>query len=154
MGTPRRIGTVAAILVGVLLLAASGVGAVAVLSKLPDLRLTRTPAPVSVSPAFAAEVEARTRSADPARGKELHVQYGCSACHGPAYSTGPQLPGTGSRAATRRDGYSAPVYLYESIVSPNAFVVKDYPAGVMPQNFQPAIPEDQLYDLIAWLLTQ
>jgi hypothetical protein len=33
-------------------------------------------------------------------------------------------------------------------------VVKDYPAGVMPQNFQQAIPEDQLYDLIAWLLTQ
>jgi hypothetical protein len=79
MGTPRRTGTVAAILVGALLLAASGVGAIAVLSKLPDLRLTRIPAPVSGSPTFAAEVEARTRSADPARGKELHwrrLSYG------------------------------------------------------------------------------
>jgi hypothetical protein len=114
-----------------------------------------TPDQAADPPAWAAEVESRVHSADPSQGEALYRQYGCEVCHGTPNGTGPYVVGTGARAAIRRaPGYSAAEYLYESIIDPNTYVVPNYPAGVMPQNFRSVIPEDQLLTLTAWLLTQ
>jgi len=131
-------------------------GAISVFSILPPLNPNTTPTAVLVNtPSFdAALVEANVSRANPARGSALFSEYGCSACHGVPNGTGPYVQGLDQRAATRRPGYSAAVYLYESITDPNAFIVPNYPANVMPQNFKAIIPPDSLYDLIAWLLTQ
>jgi cytochrome c2 len=106
------------------------------------------------APPFAADVEARVKEADPSQGEALFQKYSCDACHGHENSTGPYVVGLGTRAATRRPGYSAAAYIYESIANPTAFTVPEFPAGVMPQNFKQIIPEDALFNLIAWLLTK
>ena len=46
------------------------------------------------------------------------------------------------------------MYIYTSIIDPNAFVVPGFPAGVMPQNFKDTIPQNELADLVAYLLAQ
>ncbi len=129
------------------------VGAVGVLPQLPGQSLA-TPTGNATPPPFAADVETRVRNASPDAGSTLFAQYGCMRCHGTASSPGPYFVGIGQRAATRRPGYSAAAYIYESITSPNAYVVPGYPAGLMPQNLKEQIPENQIYTLIAWLLTQ
>jgi cytochrome c oxidase subunit 2 len=150
---PRLAGLV--IVIGLLLVAFSAVLAVAALSHIPDQNALMTPALVSGTPDFAAQVEARVTAADPSRGQALFETYGCSACHALTENKiGPALGGIGQRAATRRPNYSAVAYLYESITSPNAFVVEGFPAGVMPQNFKALIPESDRYALIAWLLSK
>jgi mono/diheme cytochrome c family protein len=102
-----------------------------------------------------ADLTARVAQADPARGQLLYTQYGCIGCHGTAVNgPAPYIGGTGSRAATRRAGYSATAYLYESITNPNAFIVQGYPTGLMPQNFKQTIPESDLLNLIAYIAGQ
>src|SRR5438067_9894644 len=59
---------------------------------------------------FAADVEARVRTADPSQGEVLFLKYNCDACHGHEDSTGPYVIGLGTRAGTRRPGYSAAAY--------------------------------------------
>lgn len=145
--------SVPVMLIGLILVVASVAALVLVLQDLPDQKALMTPEAVEGAPAWAADVEAKVAAADPTQGSVLFQKYGCIACHGPS-NTGPGLLGLGKRAATRRPGYSAPVYLYESITEPNAFVVPDYPAGVMVQNFKASVPEEDLYTLVAWLLKQ
>ncbi len=130
------------------------ISAIGVLRTIPA-RPPAVPGDASSPPIWAVDVEARVRSADPSQGATLYRQYGCETCHGIANGAGPYVVGTGQRAAIRRAPvYSAAVYLYESITDPNAYVVPGYPANVMPQNFKALIPEDQLYTLVAWLLTR
>lgn len=131
-------------------------GALSVLQGVPNPTqiAASASAPAVGIPDFAADVEAHVRSADPSKGAALFQQYGCVGCHGTKDGVAPYVVGVGKRAATRRPGYSAAAYLYESITNPNAFVVPTYPSSVMPQNFKATIPDDQLYTLIAWLLTQ
>ncbi|HRE49742.1 MAG TPA: hypothetical protein PLD47_18610 [Aggregatilineales bacterium] len=129
--------------------------AVSVFGEVSAQRSTlRGAAPIN-APSFAAEVEERVARADPKRGDAFFKQYACSACHLVDRNlVGPMIIGMGERAASRRPNYSAAAYLYEAIVAPNAYVVKDFAAGVMLQNFKETIPESALYDLIAWLITQ
>jgi len=94
---------------------------------------------------------------DPAKGKALFTGLaGCSACHdfqSGIQIVGPSLKGVATRAATRKPPMSAVDYLRESIMTPNAFVVKGFPSGVMPQNFAQQFSPKQINDLIAFLLT-
>ena len=81
---------------------------------------------------------------------------GCSACHSlqPGVKlVGPSLAGVGERAATRKAEYAAEPYLYESIVYPSAYVVEGFQSGIMPANFRQRLSEQQLADLVAFLLT-
>ena len=48
---------------------------------------------------------------------------------------------------------SSGLYLYNSIVHPNDYVVEGYPAGVMLQIFG-NLPAQDIADLISFLLTQ
>lgn len=150
--TPRTAGLV--IVLALIITVLSLIGTAGALVSIPELRLTQTPHAAIGTPENATDIQARVKSADVVRGQALYAQYGCAGCHGIENGAGPYVVGTGVRAETRREGYSPAVYLYESITNPNALVVTDYPAGVMPQHFRSVLSEQDLYDIIAWLLTQ
>ena len=67
---------------------------------------------------------------------------------------GPSFYGIADRAGERVPGLTAEEYLHQSIVEPNAFVVPGYPSGQMIQNFGQILTEEQIQDLIAFLMTQ
>jgi len=82
---------------------------------------------------------------------------GCVACHAlqkDVRIVGPSLAGVAGRAASRKPGYSAQLYLYESITRPNAYVVSGFPSGLMPPDFRSRLRPQDLSDLISFLLTE
>jgi cytochrome c oxidase subunit 2 len=94
------------------------------------------------------------RAGDAAAGKALFESQGCSACHtfAPAGSngtTGPDLDHLAADAQKANRG-SLQKYTTESIVDPGAYVVPNYPNGVMPGNFG-ALGQKKIADLVAFL---
>ncbi len=77
----------------------------------------------------------------------------CSACHGAQDGAGPAVTGIAERAATRVDGMTAADYLHESIVDPSAYVVEGF-ADIMPKTFAQQFSDQEINDLVAYLLTQ
>ncbi len=59
----------------------------------------------------------------------------------------------GERAATRVDDMTAEEYLHESIVDPSAYVVDGF-ADIMPKSFADQFSDQELNDLVAYILTQ
>lgn len=95
-------------------------------------------------------------AADPERGRELTVQYGCTACHSldeGVNVVGPSWYSLGALAATRVPDESAAFYLYHSIVQPNQHVVEGFLPNLMPQSYQEQLSEQDLADMIQYLLT-
>jgi mono/diheme cytochrome c family protein len=97
------------------------------------------------------------------RGQAVYTQNACGACHTlgslSAGMAAPNLTQIGTTAATRVEGLSAEEYLLQSILDPNTFVVPDCPSApcapnVMPQNFGETLSDEQLSDLVAFLLAQ
>jgi cytochrome c oxidase subunit 2 len=105
-------------------------------------------------------------SADPVeRGARWAQQYGCLACHsvdgsktnanGVAY-LGPTWQGIFGEQATMADGTVVTVdeaYLRESIINPGKLIVQGYPANIMPANFSAQLTEEQIQDLIAYIMS-
>jgi mono/diheme cytochrome c family protein len=96
--------------------------------------------------------------ADPlARGKQVFLDSGCGGCHTieglSAGTVGPNLTQIGTVAETRVPGTSADDYLHTSIVDPSAHVVEGFPDNVMPKTFESLLSEEQLSDLVAFLLS-
>lgn len=97
---------------------------------------------------------------DAANGEQLLKQAmigsqpSCITCHSLDGSrlVGPTLQGIGTRAGKEVAGKSAEEYLRESIIDPNAHVVKEYSPGVM-QSYEKELSDQQLADLVAYLLT-
>jgi nitric oxide reductase subunit C len=111
-----------------------------------------------------AEEGAATAGGDAARGEELYNQTtigtasapGCNTCHSREEGVvlvGPSHAGVATRAATYVEGQSAEEYLRESIVSPNSHIVDGFVAGVMYQNYGEDLTEQEIDDLVAYLLT-
>ena len=123
----------------------------------PPPAATATPAFAPDSPeALQAELAALPPG-DAAAGKGDFTAVGCVACHSLAKDVrivGPSLAGVATRAASRKPGYSAQLYLYESITRPGAYVVAGFPNGLMPQDFKTRLRPKDLADLIAFLLTE
>lgn len=99
---------------------------------------------------------------DPEAGKALFHQTSireapaCSTCHSIESGkviVGPSLAGIASRAGERKAGMSAEAYLRESILDPNAYVVEGFSEGVMFQKFKDVLTEEEINDLVAYLLT-
>lgn len=141
-----------------------------------DINPPTLPAPTSIlsvpteaptSEAAAAEPTASaaidpTTIGDPAAGQALFNQmvsqanFSCSNCHHPDSDqrlVGPGLQGVAQRAAQDHPGMTADEYLHTSIVEPNNFVVEGYPENLMPQVYAEALTEEQINNLVAYLLT-
>jgi mono/diheme cytochrome c family protein len=100
---------------------------------------------------------------NPARGEALANSQGCVACHistptGPAWGATASEPAIAQRASTRFQqadytgtAVTAEQYLFESIVLPNIHLVAGF-APIMPDNYGQTLTEQDLADLIAYLL--
>ena len=100
--------------------------------------------------------------ADPAagerlfKGETLGTNTGCQVCHSlePGKRlVGPSLAGVATRAATSVPGLTAEEYLHQSIVNPTAHVVEGFPANQMPPNFGQTLKDEQISDIVAFLMT-
>lgn len=102
---------------------------------------------------------------DPVNGEALGVSLGCTACHvaaevGPAWPAKDGEPGVGTRAEQRivDPGYTGQAttpeqYLFESIVNTNDYIVAGFAANIMPNNYAIQLTDQDMADLIAYLLT-
>lgn len=93
---------------------------------------------------------------NPANGEQVSVAAGCVGCHRLDDSNtivAPTWVNVASTAITRVSGESPALYLYTSIVAPNAHVVSGYNAGVMPQTYQDTLSSQDIVDIVAYLLT-
>lgn len=102
---------------------------------------------------------------DSKTGETLYeITYGCAACHGSKDVVDSNLVGPWGgawidTAASRKSGYTAADYLYESILLPSAFIAPECPTGpcvgppsMMPANFGQRISPQDMADLLAYLL--
>ncbi|MFQ5398294.1 MAG: c-type cytochrome [Anaerolineae bacterium] len=101
---------------------------------------------------------------DASRGEQLYTQTtigsasapGCVTCHSlepDVVLVGPSHNGIGARAETAVPGLSAADYLEQSIREPNAHVTDGFTAGVMYQNYANELSDQEIADLVAFLLT-
>jgi cytochrome c oxidase subunit 2 len=79
---------------------------------------------------------------------------GCGGCHtltkaGTKGTVGPNLDNIAADAKTA--GESVPDYVRESIVDPNKYIVKGFPANVMPGNFGTSLSKKDLDALVAYV---
>ena len=95
--------------------------------------------------------------------EDVVLNAGCGACHkigslGEAHKVGPDLSAIGAIAATRITGMTAEIYLRQSILDPNAFIVPDCPNGpcianIMPRDYETRLSSQQIDTMVAYLLT-
>ncbi len=96
---------------------------------------------------------------DPQAGEQVFDNVAapaCGLCHSlqPEQTlVGPSLAGIAAEAGQMVSGQSAEEYLRNSIVDPDAFVVEGFQAGIMPSNYGSQLSEEQITDLVAYLLT-
>ena len=104
---------------------------------------------------------------DAQAGEELYSQTsigstpGCITCHSVEPTDDPLQPspvgpshyGVADRAGDYTENQSAEEYLRESIVEPDAHIVGGFTAGVMYQNYADDLTEQQIDDLVAYLMT-
>jgi len=112
-----------------------------------------TSTPISAA-SYSARVNALLRIGQPEDAEAVIETFGCPACHrvGAQNGVAPSWVGIAARAGTRRPPLSAAEYVYESIVNPSAYVVSGY-SDIMPKDFGQRLSDQQLADLIAYLLT-
>ena len=88
------------------------------------------------------------------QGQQLFTQNGCSTCHLLAeQGRCPILKNIYNKPVELADGRTViadDAYLRESILEPNAKIVKGYDANVMP-NFQGQLSEENVIQLIAYI---
>ncbi|MCY4248531.1 MAG: cytochrome c, partial [Chloroflexi bacterium] len=96
----------------------------------------------------------------PATGELLYdAEFGCTDCHRDGASA-PDTVGTVTRVRTERlvlpqfADYTVEQYLVESITRPGDYIVDGYSSGLMPANFGARMTDQQLADIVAYLLTQ
>jgi mono/diheme cytochrome c family protein len=84
-------------------------------------------------------------------GAQVFANNGCGGCHTLAAAQSGGV--TGPNLDEALPGQSAGM-VEESIVDPNAQIVKGYPANVMPQNFGETLSKKELEDLVQYLLQE
>lgn len=85
----------------------------------------------------------------------------CSDCHKadePIPGLGPYLYGIATVAGSRVEGLTAEEYLYQSIVEPGAHIAppqtdQPWPEELMPRDWSSALTEQDIWDIVAYLLT-
>ncbi|MCY3979050.1 MAG: c-type cytochrome [Chloroflexi bacterium] len=93
-------------------------------------------------------------------GADLYdAEFGCTDCHRGGASA-PDTIGALSRIQNERltapgfEGYTVEQYIVESITRPGDYVVEGYSSGLMPVNFGLRMTDQQLADIVAFLMTQ
>ncbi len=96
---------------------------------------------------------------DVARGAALFDQpvngaAACSACHaaGTERRAGPPLAGYGQSAGARVPDEDPAEYTFYSIIRPSRYVVRGY-SNTMPSDYDKRLSQQQIADLIAYLLS-
>jgi cytochrome c2 len=101
---------------------------------------------------------------DADRGKALYEQTviganaapGCATCHSrdPGKDlVGPSHADVGARAESAVEGMSAEAYLRESIVNPDAHIAEGFSPGIMYQNYGRDLSNQEINDLVTYMLT-
>ncbi len=95
---------------------------------------------------------------NPEMGAQLARQMGCVACHtsdgNP--SVGPTWKGLYGSEQPLSDGSTVLAdedYLWESVVDPNAKVVRGFSPGIMPQNFRDRLSDLEIQSIIEYIKT-
>ena len=86
----------------------------------------------------------------------IGTQAGCVTCHSlePGVTmVGPSLATIGAEAGSRVSGMSAEEYLRQSILEPDAHLAEGFSPGIMPAALADELTEQQLNDLVAYLMT-
>ena len=105
--------------------------------------------------------EVASLTGDAARGEDLFnqtvigAQPGCITCHSlepDQVLVGPSMAGIAARSATRVSGKSAEEYLRESVLNADAFTVDGFSEGVMPSALVDELSDQQVADLVAFML--
>jgi mono/diheme cytochrome c family protein len=121
--------------------------------------------PTVEGPVAGEDITKELPEGDAANGEALATSQGCTACHistptGPAWLASGGEPGIGTRAAQRIEspGYTGSAttpeqYLFESIVLPDVHIVEGFSAGLMPQTYGETLTEQDVADLIAYLMS-
>lgn len=94
---------------------------------------------------------------DPAHGEQLATSAGCVGCHRLDDSNtvvAPSWGGVAHEAVARVAGESPALYFYLSITEPNAYVVNGYNGGIMPQTYNDILSQQDIVDIVSYLLTQ
>jgi hypothetical protein len=124
----------------------------------PEPEPTEEPA-ASVDPTLAGMPDSildNMAEADPDNGESLTLSNACTGCHSldpNQIMAGPTWYNLAERAADRVEGQSAGLYLYNSILHPNDYVVEGYQPNIMLQIYQDTLSEQDLADIISYLLT-
>lgn len=92
--------------------------------------------------------------ADPANGELLVQEYACVGCHMANANArlAPPFTQVAAVAGERRPPLQPEAYIYESILYPGAYEVEGY-MNNMPRNYGTLVSDDELGDIIAYLLT-
>ncbi len=126
---------------------------------------THTPVPTDTSEPTTVPESTATLVPNPARGQLLYelgpegvYEPFCADCHRltDLDHWGPGFKGIADRAATRVSGLSAEEYIRQSIVDPGAYIVEGNWAEeeAMPTSYAEAYSEQDINDLVAFLMTQ
>ena len=92
---------------------------------------------------------AREVAGDPEAGSEVFSAAGCGSCHtlGAAGARGSIGPNLDETLAGRDEAY-----VRQAIAEPNAVIAEGFSPGVMPQDFADQLSEQELNDLVAFVL--
>jgi len=142
------------IAVCVLLTAAMLGSVIALAGEPPERRAEHQQTRAANKPATSTPAPPAGPAGNAAAGKALFESQGCSSWHtfkpaGSTGTTGPDLDHLAADAQKANRG-SLAQYTKESIVDPGAYVVPNYPNGVMPTNFG-SLGDKKVADLVAFL---
>ncbi len=104
-----------------------------------------------------ADVVAAIQDGDPVNGQKISELQGCAGCHSLQEGeilSGPSWYDMANTAVGRVEGESPALYLYRSIMQPNASIVRRFDADVMPGDFSEKLSTAEIGDLLALLLAQ
>lgn len=140
----------------------------ATVTSAPPTETPVPPTPTTAAPAAQDPITVLVSLSNPDHGKELfntfydQAGFMCATCHrvdsedrliGPGQLNLATRAGTAGHQSQPGVSEAAERYIYNSITDPNLFIVADFPANLMPQVYNDIFSEQDIYDIIAYLLT-